>query len=120
MKKKLDESGVLNELKGRSSFFPSNKPAPSERETTSPTEMPMPRETERKSVRKYERTEVRTENRTASLPIKRSTKRYSFEFYADQITTLKQLKRQAEDRGENLTLSDIAREALDDYLKDRK
>lgn len=65
------------------------------------------------------RSEQRTENRTAQLPIKRKTKRYSFEFYDDQIFKLKQLKRDAEDVGENLTLSDMAREALDLYLKSK-
>jgi len=66
------------------------------------------------------RTEFRSEKRTADLPVKRKTKRYSFEFYDDQIFKLKQLKREAEDNGENLTLSDMAREALDFYLKSKK
>jgi hypothetical protein len=71
-----------------------------------------------------ERTEIRTifrsEKRTVGLPVKRRTKRYSFEFYEDQIFRLKLLKRDAEDRGENVSLSDIAREALDRYLQLKK
>lgn len=66
------------------------------------------------------RTEKRPEMRTTPLPIKRRTKRYSFEFYEDQLVKLKQLKRQAEDRGESLTLSDMARAALDVYLADKE
>ena len=77
------------------------------------------RETERFSVRKSERSEKRSENRTVDLPIKRQTKRYSFEFYADQIVKLKQLKVKAEMDGESLSLSEMAREALDEYLKDK-
>lgn len=66
-----------------------------------------------------ERTENRTEIRTVApspLPTKRLSRRYSFEFYDDQITRLKELKHQADLRGEKLTLSDVARKALDDYL----
>ena len=81
------------------------------------------RKTERKTVRKSERSEFRTEkrseNRSVDLPIKRHTKRYSFEFYADQIVSLKQLKVKAEMDGESLSLSEMAREALDEYLKDK-
>ena len=81
------------------------------------------KETERFSVRKSERSEFRSqkrsENRTVDLPLKRRTKRYSFEFYADQIVKLKQLKVKAEMDGESLSLSEMAREALDEYLKDK-
>jgi hypothetical protein len=75
----------------------------------------LPSKTERNS----ERTVFRTEKRTVDLPTKRRTKRYSFEFYEDQITKLKTLKYQSEMAGENLKLSDMAREALDQYLKDK-
>ncbi len=71
--------------------------------------------------RKTERTEIRSEDRTSqSLPIRRRSRRYSFEFYDDQIFRLQQLKREAEDRGEKVTLSDMARAALDQYLQNRK
>lgn len=125
MKKKLNEAGIVNELSGRSVFF--SDPTPPRAQSHSPAfqQHDEEQQTERKTVRKSERTENRSEYRSekrtpSSLPIKRSTKRYSFEFFADQIVTLKQLKRQAEDRGESLTLSDIVRQALDEYLKDKK
>lgn len=75
--------------------------------------------TERFSERKSERTEKRTVFRTGDLPLKRPTKRYSFEFYEDQISKLKQLKVEAEMSGENLSLSEMARQAFDDYLEDK-
>lgn len=82
------------------------------------------RTSERKTVRNYERSEDRTENRsenrTATLPLKRRTKRYSFEFFDDQIVTLKQLKIKAEMDGEGLSLSEMVRAALDEFLKDKQ
>lgn len=63
------------------------------------------------------RTEKRSENRTVILPYKRPTRRYSFEFYEDQLRVLKKLKYEAEMVGERVNLSDFAREALDQYLK---
>jgi len=90
----------------------------------SQTEVPETRqEGDRTENRTQQRTEVRSEKRsekrTDALPIKRRTKRYSFEFYDDQVMKLRQLKRLAEDRGEGLTLSDMVREALDLYLKNK-
>lgn len=71
---------------------------------------------------KSERTENRSEKRTLdlhSIPEKRNTRRYSFEFYDDQILKLKRLKYQAEIAGKRVNLSDFAREAFDQYLKDK-
>ncbi len=73
--------------------------------------------TERIYERTEFRTEMRSENRTVTLPYKRRTKRYSFEFYEDQLIVLKRLKYEAEMTGERVNLSDFAREALDEYLK---
>ena len=72
------------------------------------------------SERSHLRTQNRSEIRTANLPLKRRTKRYSFEFYADQIVKLKQLKIAAEMIGESLSLSEMVREALDEYLQDKQ
>ncbi len=77
---------------------------------------------ERKSERTEDRTDFRSENRTVDLPPipeRRNTRRYSFEFYDDQILKLKHLKYQAEIAGKRVNLSDFAREALDQYLKDK-
>jgi hypothetical protein len=74
---------------------------------------------DRSEIRTEERTEERTDNRTAKLPVKRITKRYSFEFFEDQITHLKQIKYQTEMTGERIAMSVIVREALDEYLRNR-
>jgi hypothetical protein len=102
MSKKLNETTIVNELRGHSAFFRPQAEQPPEVATTERTEI---------------RTEGRSESRTEPLPVKRRTKRYSFEFYDDQIMRLKRLKRDAEDRGEYLTLSDMARAAFDQYLQ---
>jgi len=65
------------------------------------------------------RTEERTDIRTPKLPVKRITKRYSFEFFEDQITRLKQIKYEIEMTGERIAMSVIVREALDEYLQNR-
>ena len=76
-------------------------------------------ESERNSVRSENRTDMRTENRSFLLPVKRKTKRYSFEFYDDQLVRLKKLKYRVETAGENITLSGMVRQAVDQYLKDQ-
>lgn len=77
-------------------------------------------QTERFSERKSERTEIRSEKRTPQFPSRRLSRRYSFEFFDDQITSLKQLKHEAEMRGEKTSLSDMVRLALDEYLEKLK
>lgn len=80
--------------------------------------------TARSNERTNEDANVRTENRslfrTVDLPQKRLTKRYSFEFYEDQIIALKQLRVRAELDGRNLNLSQLVRHALDLFLEQHK
>lgn len=113
-RKKLDTSNIVNELQGASIFF--QKPPPA-------NPVPGSAHPDQGTERNTERTEVRTENRSYPPPIafphRRRTTRYSFEFYEDQILRLKNLKHHAEMNGSKLTLSDLAREAIDLYLKDR-
>ena len=118
-KKDLNPESVINELRGESVFFkPDPEPAPppitQPQEVKGPAEEPQP-----ETVRLSERNSERTEIRSSVLPTKRLSRRYSFEFYDDQITKLKTLKHEAEMRGEKLSLSDIARQAMDDYLRDK-
>ena len=98
-KKRLDKAGVLNELSGQSVFFQ------------------QPVQTERKTVRKSARSEIRSENRSIDVPVRRRTKRYSFEFYEDQIIRLRQIKIETEMKGESIFLSEIVRQALDEYFE---
>jgi hypothetical protein len=86
-----------------------------------------PRLSDQKPI-KSNRSEMRTENRTeehpeirpelrsVKLPIKRRTKRYSFEFYDDQIQQIRLIKIQTEMNGETIAMSEIVRQALDQYL----
>ena len=97
-KKKLKTESILNELKDGSVFF--------QKESSPP-----PQNSSEK------RTDFRTEHRSNQLPIKRPTKRYSFEFYEDQIKYIKRLKIKTELAGKNISLSDIVRTALDYYFE---
>lgn len=93
-------------------------PSVTQATTPTPTEIPtLVETTERIPERTEIRTHFRSEKRTVTLPYKRRTKRYSFEFYEDQLIVLKRLKYEAEMNGERVNLSDFAREALDQYLK---
>lgn len=86
-----------------------------------------PRLTDKENVR-LDHSEMRTENRTEEhpesrselhsikLPIKRRTKRYSFEFYDDQIQQIRMIKIRTEMNGESIAMSEIVRQALDKYL----
>src|SRR5436190_186180 len=72
---------------------PEHQPAPMHEQvasSASPTPNDIP-------VRPYGRTPERTDGRT---PVRRSITRYAFEFYLDQIDTLKQLSLDAKVRGE--------------------
>ena len=79
---------------------------------------------------KSEKTYVRTDGtamhtdiltQIPPTPERRRPERYAFQFWADQITRLKRLKqvlnlaKDPEDR-EEITLSDMVRQAVDDYL----
>ena len=67
-----------------------------------------------------ERTAVLLEQ-VPPAPEQRRPERYAFQFWADQITRLKKLNqvlnlaKDPQDR-EEITLSDMVREAMDDYL----
>jgi hypothetical protein len=74
----------------------------------------------RTDERNSERTIFRAENRTVSLPLRRPTKRHSFEFYEDQLLQIRKLKMQAEMAGDMISQSEIVRAALDAYLQDKE
>ncbi|MCL4247387.1 MAG: hypothetical protein KJ065_04460 [Anaerolineae bacterium] len=120
--KKVDTSVFVSEQKASRI-----KPEEIDMADLPPIPKPVPHDNksqeQEKAERISERTEFRTENRSdqrpSFFPLKRRTTRYSFEFYEDQIYKLKELKHRAEMSGEKVTLSDIAREALDEYLKEK-
>lgn len=109
MKKQLDTESVLSELTGHSAFFRKPSSPPSIIDAQTDTEDDKPERTE-------VRTEFRSEKRSVSLPTKRLTRRYSFEFYDDQITEIKRLKHELDMAGERVSMSDIVRKALDSFL----
>jgi hypothetical protein len=90
------------------------------KEKTPATEKIYERTDKRTDDRSENRTELRTEIRSVALPVKRITKRYSFEFFEDQITSLKGIKYRIEMTGERIALSVMVREALDAYLEKHK
>jgi hypothetical protein len=150
MKKKLDTALITNELEESSFFKDRERLAPVKADETArpkaeTTNPPLPSKTKIKpkepeayppstkqsqnvqSVRPYGRTGD-TSVRTGSLldlippsPDKRRPERYAFQFWEDQITRLKQLRKvmnlskNADDR-EEISLSDMIREAVDDYI----
>lgn len=138
MKKKLNTAAMENELKSGSVFFqkpptliqsvdkqPAPTPLPSRQSKTEIIKRHHRQHpkakiqiTEQKSVRNSVRNSDRSEQRpvVSTLPLRRGTKRYSFEFYVDQLDRLRQIKTKEGLKGRNLNLSEIVRSALDEYL----
>lgn len=52
--------------------------------------------------------------------VKRTITRYAFEFFQDQVETLKQFSLEEQIRGEKGSMSQMVREAIDAYLAKRK
>jgi hypothetical protein len=84
--------------------------------SSKPTIIHENRSDERFSERSEFRTEYQTSKVFSSLPLKRSTKRYSFEFYEDQLAEIMRLELHAKMSGKNISKSAIVRAALDAYL----
>jgi hypothetical protein len=72
---------------------------------------------ERPNGRTGTASERSNERTAAATPPLRSTRRYSYEFYSDQVDALRKLWAQKQVNGEKVTLSDLAREAFDQYLE---
>jgi hypothetical protein len=150
MKKKLDTASITNELE-ESSFFKNReklspeKAVESQKPKTEITSTPPPSKSRIKSkkpeadpqpneqtqnnqgVRAYVRTSdapVRSDSLLDLIPPtpeKRRPERYAFQFWEDQITRLKQLRKvmnlsKDADAREEISLSDMIREAVDDYI----
>ena len=70
-----------------------------------------------KTTMAYETPSVRTNART---PVRRQLTRYAFEFYQDQVEELRRLSLEDKMQGEKGTMSEMVREAIDDYLTEKK
>jgi hypothetical protein len=86
-----------------SSPAPQGQVATMERPDVSSAELP-----DRPSVRPYARTGKN-----------RSITRYAFEFYQDQIEQLRRISLEAKLEGEKGSMSEMVREAIDDYIAKR-
>jgi len=62
---------------------------------------------------------LRSNEEQTSNPTKREFMRRSFEWYADQLRALKRLSLEEQLEGKEGNMSQMVRDALDDYLKKR-
>ena len=142
MRKNLDTDQITNELKGQSLYFEaqskrlSKKRAEkdanartskrtngrtSEQANARTDERTNTRTSERANGRTSERTNKRTDQRTGSGKTRvRIIKRHSYQFYTDQIEDIRNLWLGYQAQGLDLDLSDLAREAFDQFLRRTK
>ncbi len=112
MKKKLNTDSITNELT-ESAFFSRNK-SQTEEPKPAPTPIPLPHKTAPEHQKDApDRSSVRT-------PVRRTITRYAFEFYQDQIESLRNMSLAEKQRGEKGSMSEMVREALDMYIAKRK
>jgi hypothetical protein len=110
-KKKIDEGAMVTELREASVFFRTP-------ETDEPGSLdnPPPTQVGKQVVTPLDRTSGRTVGRCA----KRIPKRYPFEFYQDQLEELKRLSLAEQIDGGKGNMSEMVREAVDDWLAKRR
>ena len=112
MKKKLNIATITNELE-ESKFFSRNKAQNEEPKPASPP-APLP---DTAAPKHQNDTPARSSVRT---PVRRTITRYAFEFYQDQIESLRNMSLAEKQRGEKGSMSEMVREALDMYIAKRK
>lgn len=85
-------------------------------ENTTRTPVRADEEIKEESFRKEqaERNNVRPIART---PVRRTITRYAFEFYQDQIDTLRKISLEEKMNGGKGSMSEMVREAIDNYIK---
>ena len=108
MSKKLNTAAIQSELSGQSVFFQRQQTDESNNEKN-------------ESVRPVR--EVRNERnvRDVRLLTKRERKRHPFDIYRDQLEKLQQMKTDYMMKtGEMRSMSEMVREALDDYIHKNK
>ncbi|MGI8552036.1 MAG: hypothetical protein ACR2PL_14805 [Dehalococcoidia bacterium] len=71
------------------------------------------------------RTDLRPSGRPPETPIaragsRRTTTRYAFEFFQDQVEALQRLALEQKVQGEKGSMSEMVREAIDEYLAKRR
>ena len=121
MKKKADEQAIMSELRRGSVFFPpaaetAEAAAP---DATEPVDRPVTMANAPAAGASLpepppvDRPALRTEGR-------RKKKRHPFEFYEDQLSTLKQWSLEEQLQGGEGSMSEMVREAVDAYIAKRR
>jgi hypothetical protein len=130
MKKKLNIDQVQSELRGGSAFFPGyksgNSPPPPSEETEKTNIADFTRN-ESAAVttndKSQESPQAIAERENARTPVrpngKRIITRNSFEIYEDQMASLRELSLQDKMEGKLGSMSQMVREAIDTYLKQK-
>ena len=109
MNKKLDTEQISTEL-GSSAFFKRLDSSGADARQMGETVLSenAPTGLSRAPARSVQRT-----------PVRRVATRYAFEFYQDQIDTLRALSLAEKQAGEKGSMSEMVRAAIDDYIKKR-
>jgi hypothetical protein len=130
MPKKLNIEQIQSELRGGSAFFPGyksgNSPTPPSEETEK-TNVADFTHNESTSVttndKPQEAPQVTAERENARTPVRpngrRIITRNSFEIYEDQMASLRELSLQDKMEGKLGSMSQMVREAIDTYLKQK-
>ena len=111
----FDPNAKLPELGSPMDHFPPiQKPAAKPVSSPSPV---LPTEQPEKNNRPDEEPPARPNVRT---PVRRQLTRYAFEFYQDQVEELRRLSLEEKMQGGKGSMSEMVREAIDDYLTQKK
>ena len=101
----MNETGVINELRGASAFFPNPEAAPATATQEEPQDtMPLPQATTPEGPVRGVR------------PVRRKKIRHPFDLYEDQVERLRDLSADDRKAGGDGSMSRMVREALDLYL----
>ena len=111
MSKKLDTSGVVNELRGNSAFFPSHQETP-----IAPAREAAPLVTGT-LVHTTPATNEPPNVRTNEPPVHRRKVRHTFDIFADQLLSLRAMALAGQQAsGTRVLLGDLVQEALDQLI----
>jgi hypothetical protein len=119
MSKKLNITSITNELEG-SAFFPSSKKPALSPTPPSVAEEPKPQVEDRPTIEPKPTLPERANDRILERPNgKRIISRKSFEIYEDQMISLRTLSFKEKMEGKLGSMSNMVREAIDEYLQKR-
>jgi hypothetical protein len=111
----FDPDAKLPELSSPMDHLPAIQ-KPAAKPLSSPVTLPTTEQQE-KTSKTYGEPPVRPYART---PVRRQLTRYAFEFYQDQVEELRRLSLEEKMQGEKGSMSETVREAIDEYLAQKK